>query len=221
MYLFITIHQVFTHKGPGKCILHCGQYGFRAGRSTQKAIFELVHDVYMNLNTDNVTGLLFLDISKAFDSLDHEILVNKLRKISLSDSSIRWFESYLDRVQIVRHNGMISKPCKFSNGIPQGSCLGPTLFIFYINELFKHIKDTKVLMFADDCVLYKSGKLWGPIREDLQQGLDTYMYIEWGKDHNLSLNVSKTKAMYICNKHKRGSLEGPPLLVLEIDRYLL
>ena len=162
----------------------------------------------MNLNTDNVTGLLFLDISKAFDSLDHEILVNKLRKISLSDSSIRWFESYLDRVQIVRHNGMISKPCKFSHGIPQGSCLGPTLFIFYINELFKHIKDTKVLMFADDCVLYKSGKLWGPIREDLQQGLDTYMYIEWGKDHNLSLNVSKTKAMYICNKHKRGSLEG-------------
>ena len=186
-------------------ILNDGQYGFLAGRSTQRAIFELIYDVHANLNIDNVTGLLFLDISKAFDSLDHKILINKLRKLCLSNNSIKWFESYLDRRQIVRYNGMISKPCKFKYGIPQGSCLGPTLFIFYINELFRHITNVKVLMFADDCVLYQSGNSWGPVRNSLQKALETY--VAWGNDHNLSLNIAKTKAMYICSNHKRRELD--------------
>ena len=61
----------------------------------------------------------------------------------------------------MRYDDMISKPCKSSYGIPQGSCLGPTLFIFYIYEVFRHILDVEILMFADDCVLYKQGKRWG------------------------------------------------------------
>ena len=114
------------------------KFGFRTGRSSQKSIFKVLSDVNKNLNADNITGLLFLDISKAFDSLDHEVLLEKLRAIRLSDNSIKWFESYLDRIQIVGYNEMVSKPCKFRYGIPQGSCLGPTL-IFYINEIFRYI----------------------------------------------------------------------------------
>ena len=91
----------------------------------------------VNLNRDDITGLIFLDISKAFDSLDHSLLLEKLRAIGLANNSINWFKSYLDRKQVVRHQGNISTECIFKNGIPQGSCLGPTLFIFYINDLSK------------------------------------------------------------------------------------
>ena len=161
--------------------------------------------MHKNLNSSNITGLLFLDISKAFDGLDHAILLNKLRKIGLGNNSLSWFKSYLDRKQVVRYNSLISKPCKFKYGIPQGSCLGPTLFIFYINDLFRHVKDVDILMFADDCVLYKSGKNWGLIFNELQRALN--VYVDWGEDHNLKLNVSKTKAMYICNSDKKGEIE--------------
>ena len=187
-------------------ILNDGQFGFRAERSTQKVIFELLYDVHKSLNVKDTIGLLFLDISKAFDSLDHEILLEKLRKIRLGKNSLCWFESYLNRVQVVRHNGLTSNQCKFQYGIPQGSCLGPTLFIFYMNELFKYIGNVKVVMFADDCVLYESGKRWDTIHNSLQEALN--VYVNWGEDHNLRLNVSKTKAMYISTTYKMNEIEN-------------
>ena len=97
----------------------------------------------------------------------------------------------------------------FKYGIPQGSCLGPTLFIFYINDLFKEIENVKIMMFADDCVLYCRGNSWDDIHLDLQNNLD--IYIRWGNDHNLFLNAKKTKAMLVCNKAKRDILFDPAL----------
>ena len=107
----------------------------------------------------------------------------------------------------MRHNGQISQECTFKNGIPQGSCLGPTLFIFYINDMFKYLNNVKVLMFADDCVLYKSGKDWNVVKNCLQNDLD--VYIKWGKEHNLLLNASKSKAMLICNRNARAVIGDP------------
>ena len=191
---------------------HCGilsdcQYGFRQGRSTQKTIFKLINSLYSDLNVDNITGLIFLDISKAFDSLDHSILLEKLHDVRLANNSLKWFQSYLDRQQVVQYNDMVSEAYKFNYGIPQGSCLGPTLFIFYINDLFKYIENVNMLMFADDCVLYKSGNSWGPVRQSLQDALN--IYIAWGNDHNLTLNVSKTKAMVVCTEQKRVEIGDP------------
>ena len=161
------------------------------------AIFDLLCDMHVSINADDVMGLLFLDISKAFDSLDHIVLLRKLKHINMAENSLNWFKSYLNRDQVIRINGNLSKPVKFEHGIPQGSCLGPTLFIFYINEIFTAITNVKVLMFADDCVLYKRGGTWGDVHEPLQRGLNEY--IKWCHDHNLSLNASKTKAMLLCN----------------------
>ena len=175
--------------------------------STQKAIFELLCNLHLSLNHDDIMGLLFLDISKAFDSLDHEVLLRKLSNISLANNSLKWFKSYLDRTQHVKYNGNISDPTEFKYGIPQGSCLGPTLFIFYINDVFKEIDNVKIMMFADDCVLYCRGNSWGDIHYKLQTSLDTY--IMWGKEHNLALNAKKTKAMLVCNTAKRDLLNDP------------
>ena len=109
---------------------------------------------------------------------------------------LNWFNSYLDRTQRVRHNGEMSSEAKFRCGIPQGSCLGPTLFIFYINDVFRHIDDNvQTMMFADDCVLYNSGQCCSTIMCKLQKGLDDY--VTWGRNNNMHLNISKTKAMLV------------------------
>ena len=125
-----------------------------------------------------------------------DILLTKLKNLGVSGKMLNWFLSYLDRTQRVRHNGQMSDELKFKCGIPQGSCLGPTLFIFYINDIFRCIdNDVKVMMFADDCVIYNSNKCCNVMIEKLQYGLDKY--IEWGRNNNMHLNTSKTKAMLI------------------------
>ena len=202
----IAQSRLLLHLDANNILSDC-QYGFRKGRSTQQAVFELSKDVNISLNNDDIIGLLFLDISKAFDSLDHRLLLRKLRNIGLAENSVKWFTSYLDRKQVVRYNGSISQAYTFKNGIPQGSCLGPTLFIFYINDLFKYLFNVKVLMFANDCVLYKSGKDWNDVQYCLQTDLD--VYIEWGREYNLHLNASKSKAMLVCNSNDRIVIGDP------------
>ena len=109
---------------------------------------------------------------------------------------LNWFSSYLDRTQRVRYNGMISKEFKFKCGIPQGSCLGPALFIFYINDVLNHIDgNLHMKMFADDCVLYKSGVSCDRILTDLQNGPNSYE--DWGCHNDMHLNASKTKTMLV------------------------
>ena len=113
----------------------------------------------------------------------------------------------MDRKQILRYKGVSSREFDVISGIPQGSILGPTLFIFYINAVFAKITDVKVKMFADDCVLYKSGPLWNDIHTPLQKMLN--QYIKWGNDHCLQLNADKTKCMIMANKGKLKSIREP------------
>ena len=147
-------------------------------------------DIHDAKNSKLSTGLLFLDVRKAFDSVDHNILLSKLKALGVSGKMLSWFCSYLDRTEKVRHNGNMSGELKFKCGIPQGSCLGPTLFIVYINEIFRCIdNDVNIMMFADDCALYKSHNCCDTVLRKLQEGLDAY--VSWGKNNNMHLNVSK------------------------------
>ena len=187
--------------------IHDEQYGSVPNRSTQLPVMELTNDLYHAMNCNLITGLLFLDVRKAFDSLNHKILKDKLRKIGLGRSILLWFDSYLDRKQILRYNGICSDELTVLSGIPQGSILGPTLFIFYINAIFDEITNVKIKMFADDCVLYKSGVYWNDIRNSLQEMLD--VYIRWGNNHCLSLNADKTKCMIVANRGKLNTLNDP------------
>ena len=154
-----------------------------------------------------MSGLLFLDVRKAFDSLNHKILLEKIKNLGVENSIVRWFASYLNRTQILKYNGCTSDELTVISGIPQGSILGPTLFIFYINGIFDIIKDVKIKMFADDCVLYKSGARWDDIHAPLQSMFDAY--ISWGSDHCLRLNAEKTKCMIVANEGKLRQIIDP------------
>ena len=183
------------------------QYGFVPNRSTQLAVMETVCDLYHAMNSKLITGLLFLDVRKAFDSLNHRILLSKLKKLALENNIIKWFNSYLDRKQILRYQGRSSNELTVISGIPQGSILGPTLFVFYINDIFTKMPDVKIKMFADDCVLYKSGIFFNDIHGPLQSMLNEY--IKWGADHCLQLNADKTKCMIVANRGKLKTIRDP------------
>ena len=112
------------------------QHGFRKGRSTMTAISALLNEIYDNINKSLTTYVIFLDFKKAFDTVSHKILLNKLDEIGIPPKLSTWFSSYLcNRYQKVNLDGNISDSRLVSYGVPQGSVVGPTLFSIYINNL--------------------------------------------------------------------------------------
>ena len=140
-----------------------------------------------------------MDYRKAFETLDHNILCKKLEMYNFSNSSVRWFRSYLsDRRHIVRTNENISKPFHVSYGVPQGSTLGPLLFILYVNDLLPFVgsaENRRVLMYADDTVLYVTGS--NPRDSVMGCQLLLSKLVDWCKINKLTINTSKTKHMFI------------------------
>ena len=137
--------------------LYQQQYRFWRGHSTEQAITQLImiNWVLESMDEGKVTGLLFVDIFKAFDSLNHKVLLRKLNHLGVSERSLRWFRSYLaDRQQSVLINGELSEPHSITLGVPQGSILGPLLFNVYINSLPNAVKKTRMILYADDAVLF-------------------------------------------------------------------
>ena len=114
------------------------QDGFVPNRSTQLAVMETVCDLYHAMNSNLITGIVFLDVRKAFDSLKHKVLLllSKLKKLGLEINIVDWFSSYLDRKQTLRYQGISSNELNVISGIPQGRILRPTSFIFDINAIF-------------------------------------------------------------------------------------
>ena len=153
-------------------ILCSNQFGFRIKHSCESQLLLSIHDFshYMNNRTQVDIGIL--DFSKAFDKLAHSRLVQKLELYGIRGKPLQWIKSFLsNRVQQVVVEGSYSTPCNVTSGVPQGSVLGPTLFLIYINDLVTHIQST-VRLFADDCLIYRP--IFTPtdhqiLQEDLQK----------------------------------------------------
>ena len=139
-------------------LLYDLQSGFRSGYSTDTCLIHLTDYIHKQSDCGNYTGLVMLDLQKAFDTVDHSILCNKLDAIGFNSSSVQWFKSYLsDRQQLVDINGTHSSPSEITCGVPQGSILGPLLFLLYVNDMQAAVS-CKLLLYADDSALIVSGK---------------------------------------------------------------
>ena len=184
-----------------------GQSGFLRLHSTVTCLLKNTDDWYNGMDLERLVGLVFIDLKKAFDTVDHSILCKKLNHYGVKQGELSWFESYLsNRKQFCRVNGVDSKIGGIEFGVPHGSCLGPLLFLIYINDLPQAVQDSTVSMYADDTSLcYQSHdltRLNEAINSDLKK-LDT-----WLQGNKLSLNLAKTHSMLISTKQKQNILKS-------------
>ena len=183
-------------------ILYEYQFGFRKSHSTYLAIMSLLDRIIKCLeNGDCVIGV-FLDFSKAFDTVDHSILLQKLYHYGVRGVALQWFQSYLsDRQQYVTYNGVSSNMKKIKCGVPQGSILGPLLFLIYINDLADICKNVFSIFFADDSNIFKNGKDLHILQATINSELSAIS--EWLNVNKLFMNVSKTQYMVFSRKKFR------------------
>ena len=181
------------------------QFGFLPGKSTQLAVFDLLRHIYSSLNNKKLFGSACLDISKAFDCINHRLLLSKLRKMGLSDMSLNWFISYLDRTQELTFNNIVSETIKVKSGIGQGTIIGPMIFLLYINDVVTMLPNVHINMYADDCILYTTGNNWDQVHNRLQQGL--LNFDSWCLKNSMILNISKSKCLIIGCRHKLSNID--------------
>ena len=182
-------------------ILHSNQFGFRQKFSTCMALLQLVEDVSRSIDENKITMGVFVDLAKAFDTVNHSILLDKLYHYGARGIVHQWFQSYLSgRRQYVLVNKHASNMAMITCGVPQGSILGPLLFIIYINDLVTVSNKLKNIMFADDTNLFITGHSMTQLEQSLNEELDKVN--EWFMANLLSLNISKTSYMIFGNKRK-------------------
>jgi retron-type reverse transcriptase len=173
------------------------QFGFRVSRSCELALNTMIEDWRSALDIKEHLFAVFLDLSKAFDTVNHELLLKKLSFFNLDTSVVALVANYLHNRRIkVKVNGMLSKEVKKDSlGIPQGSILGPLLFILYINDLPKLKIKSKLMLFADDTTIYLREPNIRDVLADLEA--DLKLILEWLNHNRLILNVAKTQAMHV------------------------
>ena len=194
-----VFNQVYSYLN-NNSFLQKYQVGFRPKNSSLTALIQMCDEWYANMDKGNLIGVMFLDIRKAFDSINHNVLVNKLEKqIGISNIELKWFKSYLtNREQVCAINGHLSSPQKIVCGIPQGSILGPLLFLLYINDVPESLKETAYCLYADDTQIFSSrdyNELIDKLNFDLQNISD------WLARNKLQYHLTKTKFMIICSTY--------------------
>ena len=188
-------------------LFYTHQYGFRTQHSTELASNELIDLIYKDLDCKKNPVVVYMDLSKAFDTLDHRILIRKLQYYGVQGVALNWFQNYLEnRMQYVEVNGHKSSCLPLTTGVPQGSILGPLLFLIYMNDIPNSSDIFNFLLFADDTSLksyldtknanFSLSQTSSIINQELQKVHD------WLAVNKLSLNVKKTKFMVFHTSQK-------------------
>ena len=187
----ITYNRLYKYQTNEK-LLYSKQFGFQTGLSTEHAIVKLVDQIYKSFEKDHYTLGVFIDLSKAFDTVYHAILIRKLKMCGIKGINLAWFHSYLtNSIQYISITLDLETDTKnICCGIPQGSILGPLLFLLYVNDLHNS-SALDPIMFADDTNLFYEHKelktLFSLVNQELQK------INEWFEANKLSLNVGKTE----------------------------
>ena len=178
----------------GKEKLFEGQYGFRNKRSTTDALTDITERIRDACDKGYYSCGAFLDFRKAFDTVNHEILLSKLIHYRIRGQAVDWFQLFLShRVQYTSVRGFDSEPSLVTHGVPQGSVLGPLLFIIFINDLHKSVKHGQILHFADDTNLLYSNKSMEKINKHINHDISL----------KISLNADKTEIITFKSKRKQ------------------
>lgn len=206
-------------------LISCEQSAFIKQHSTHTAVHKVIDDVLDNINEGYLNGACFFDLTKCFDTIDHEILLRKLERYGVRGPSLNWFTDYLsNRSQVVRCNNQLSHSNMISTGVPQGSVLGPILFLIFINDLPSCLQFCTCNLFADDAEVHASGTIIDEVETQLQH--DTNNMTTWFHHNRLTASAPKSFSMMVtCNPNIDNlglciNIDNTPLDCRASARYL-
>ena len=217
--IYSRLHKFLTKHN----ILYDSQYGFRSKHSCEDAILETVGRLLQARNEDKHCAGIFLDLSKAFDTLDHHLLLRKMEKYGIRGVALDWFRSYLSNRSLVAKIVDQSNKTYYSTqhpityGTAQGLCLGPLLFIIFCNDIQRLDLYGSLILFADDTTLINMNKSKKCLEFQMQHDMATL--IDWFKANKLSLNISKSVILRFWRDEKepRDNLNINGLYIPEVD----
>ena len=182
-------------------LIHENQSGFRQKHSCQTALVKLIDKWLSCIDKGDIVGTLFVDFRKAFDLVDHSILITKLSLYRVSQISLKWFQSYLSfRKQAIACDTGVTEFADVHSGVPQGSILGPTLFLLFINDLPLFLNHCFSDFFADDATFHTHSKSLDVIENHIVSDFDETK--QWSKRNNLPINYNKTTCMAAGTKRR-------------------
>lgn len=201
-------------------LLTSAQFGYRQGRSTVNAICEMYGNIIQAFEERKICTAKFYDMSKAFDTVNHGVLIKKLEYYGIRGNALNLFTSYLaDRQQCVKFNGKVSKLSNVNYGVPQGSVLGPVMFIIYINDLtFNLTPDVLPIMYADDATFLLRDNLFTKLYSNTKESES--LIKNWSRSNYLTINKDKTKTLQFSTKNNEINTEPIKLLGVYLDTSL-
>ena len=211
--VFETVIHLQTAKFlEDNAILFMHQSGFRPKHSTESCLTHLCDRILEGCDSGHHTGMILIDLQKAFDTINHKILLDKLKFLNFSEGAIKWVDSYLaNRTFIVNVETEFSDPADLKCGVPQGSILGPLLFLLYINDLPQAVQFCDIRLYADDtCISFKHKNV-KTIEDKLNQDFNSLC--DWFLDNKLSIHFGEDKTKTILFSPKNLIKSSDPIVV--------